>query len=88
MTPLRSLPGYGFGLGIRSDLSLTLLLVPADGREPAFANTAPEKDALIAARQPGDLLVLAWTRALATEMYRVTDADLELHYRRARSVGS
>lgn len=68
---------------MRGERDKTLILVKANG-EAFFAKKASEKDLLLQKYDPAnDLLMLAWTGNYSTDIFLLTQQDLDRHYRPA-----
>lgn len=69
---------------IRSSGSFTLILLNGD-KEFSFENSSPlQKDALIDEYRSGDsdcVLLLAWTGQYKTDIFELTEEDLDKHYK-------
>lgn len=65
---------------IRTSQGMTLILVTTDG-EANYANDVSGKEEILARRKPEDLLMLAWTGQYRTDIFLVTDEDLERLWR-------
>jgi hypothetical protein len=76
---LRTAPEGGFPFSIRGNRGVTLILVKTDGTVHSASNQG-DKDALKSKYQDGDLLMLAWVGQWRTDIFHVTDADLERNY--------
>ncbi len=61
---------------IRTSKGMTLILVTTDG-DATFASDVFGKEEIISKRKPEDLLMLAWTGQWSTDIFLVTDGDLE-----------
>ena len=61
---------------IRTSEGMTLILVTTDGYA-IFANDVFGKEEIIHRRRSEDLLMLAWTGQWSTDIFLVTDEDLE-----------
>jgi len=61
---------------IRTSKSMTLILVTTEGNA-TYANDVAGKEYIIKNRKPEDLLMLAWTGQWSTDIFLVTDKDLE-----------
>ena len=71
-----------FAGDIRCDTRSPLILVTASG-DIRTARTRGEKDALIAACSfESDTLLWPWVGQWSTDVFRLTQADIEKHYRR------
>jgi hypothetical protein len=81
MTPFRSIPADFPYDDIRAARVLTLILVKADGSS-GFATDRDGKDAIVAALEPGDLLLMAWTGHYRTDIFKLTRRDLARYYRK------
>jgi hypothetical protein len=85
MSELRILEASAPVGSLRTDRAKTLILVKANG-QACFAKSAGEKDALMRSYEPGaDLLMLAWTGNFSTDIFLLTQQDLDRHYRPAGS---
>ena len=80
ITAFRSIPADFPYADIRAARELTLVLIKANG-ESGFASDRAGKDATVAAFEPGDLLLMAWTGQWRTDMFRLTADDLSRYYR-------
>jgi len=79
---LRTLPD-DFRHKIRTNGGMTLILITEFG-DMSFENSSPvKKDALIADynEDGGDTLLLAWTGQYKTDIFLLTQEDLNKHYR-------
>jgi hypothetical protein len=70
---------------IRTDDGMTLISVKLCGTA-RYGRTRADKDAIIAAHAPDDLLLLAWTGAYRTDIFRLTEQDIAKHYRKPSGV--
>lgn len=61
---------------IRTSKGMTLILVTTIG-DVTFANDVHGKEEIIRKRKSEDLLMLAWTGQWSTDIFLVTDEDLE-----------
>jgi hypothetical protein len=74
----RSLPANAPKL--RNDQSLTLILVKADG-SARYGHGRVDKDAIVQSfNELEDMLLLAWTGSYKTDVFVLTQADLDAHY--------
>jgi hypothetical protein len=78
----RQLEGNAVPL-IRPSTRMTLILVAADGFA-TYAIAVSDKDALLARRKQGDLLLLAWMGEWRTDVFLLSDSDLEKYYRKPK----
>lgn len=76
---LRNLP-EDFEGPIRTRQTLTLIVVDEDGMV-SFANTATGKDIIIDHLHEGELLMMAWNGQYRTDIFLLTAADIEKHYK-------
>lgn len=81
MQDFRALPGDFPYSDIRAARELTLVLIKAGG-VAGWANDRAGKDAIVAAFEPVDTLLMAWTGQWRTDMFRLTADDLARYYRR------
>lgn len=66
---------------LRDDQGMTLILVQATG-EALYASSRTGKDAIVARYKPNsDLLLLAWTGSYRTDVFQLSQADIDAHYR-------
>lgn len=80
MSELRTLEGSAAAGSLRTDRSKTLILVQANG-QASFAKSAGEKDLLVQRYESAtDLLMLAWTGKFSTDIFLLTQQDLDRHY--------
>jgi hypothetical protein len=70
---------YRFEGPIRTDHHMTLILVQGCGRT-LYARTREGKDALLAERSEGDLLLLVWMHHWRTDVFLMTPEDVAKHY--------
>lgn len=56
-----------------------LILVKVTG-EASFANSRTGKDQLVGQVEPSDLLLFAWVGQWKTDVFVITQEDLEKHY--------
>lgn len=81
MSELRTLEASAPIGSLRTDRSKTLILVKANGQS-SFAKSAGEKDLLVQTYESAaDVLMLAWTGNFSTDIFLLTEQDLDRHYR-------
>jgi hypothetical protein len=81
MSELRKLEASDPVGSLRTDRGKTLILIKANG-EKSFAKSAGEKDLLLQRYDSAtDLLMLAWTGNYSTDIFLLTQQDLDRHYR-------
>lgn len=66
-------------VGIRSDRAKTLLLISVSGLVTQ-AKTVSDKDNMLSKKNAGDLLLMAWNGQYSTDIFLVTNEDLEKFY--------
>lgn len=70
-----------FPYKIRNSKEMTLILVKADGSVSIVVDGRADKDALVARYDNGDILLMAWTGQWSTNIFLLTRADIDNHYR-------
>lgn len=72
---------YLFDLDIRKDSGSPLILCKADGTV-TFATGRGDKDTLVASFKPDeDLLIWAWKGQYKTDIFQLSSADIQNHYK-------
>lgn len=75
----RTFVGVDCSAYMRTDTASPLILVKKNG-EMSFAKNRGEKDALVASKKTGDVLLYAWAGQYSTDVFVVSDEDLAKHY--------
>jgi len=79
---LRKLPD-DFDRHLRNDSGMTMILMDGD-KKFSFENTRLGKDQIVQSFRDGDsdcVLLLAWTGQYKTDIFEITEEDLDKHYK-------